>query len=171
MPLHVLFLCTGNSARSILSEATLRHLGGSRFIAYSAGSKPAGAVHLQTLRRLRASGISTDGLRSKSVDEFVGPNAPALDLVITLCDSAQFDPCPVFLGDFVRAHWSLPDPASVRGTDADIADAFARTHATIVSRISALIASPVETLDREALTRALDRIAAEHPAQATAVTV
>lgn len=162
MAIHVLFLCTGNSARSILSEAVLNHLGSPRFVAYSGGSKPAGRVHPQSLAVLTAAGIPTAGLRSKNFDEFAGDNAPHLDLVITLCDSAQLDPCPVFLGDFVRAHWGLPDPAGVRGTPEEIAAAFEQTLGIITARTRALVALPVEQLDRPALAAALAKIADEH---------
>lgn len=169
MPFHVLFLCTGNSARSILSEATLNHLGRPRFAAYSGGSKPAGAVNPYTLRQLEAAGISTEGLHSKNFDRFAREDAPAFDAVITLCDSAQLDPCPVFLGDFVRTHWGLPDPVLYAGNEAQVAAGFAQTHATIAARIRDLIALPVESMSREDLGGALARIAGARPAPVSKV--
>ena len=168
MAFQVLFLCTGNSARSILSEATLNHFGRPRFVGYSGGSKPAGVVHPQTLKQLTVSGISTDGLYSKNFELYARDGAPSFDAVITLCDSAQLDPCPVFLGDFVRAHWGLPDPASVHGSS-EIAAAFASMHAVITARIRELVDLRVETLDRQALSRELGRIACEHPVSTPSV--
>jgi arsenate reductase (thioredoxin) len=164
MPFRVLFLCTGNSARSILFEATLNHLGRQRFVAQSAGSRPAGLVHPQTLAQLAHAGIATKGLRSKSWDEFAGDGAPPFDLVITVCDSAAQDPCPVLFGDFLRAHWSLPDPAATLGSDAQITAAFAAVHKIIGDRIAALVQLPVETMNRTELTEALDQIEARFPA-------
>jgi protein-tyrosine-phosphatase len=159
MPHRVLFVCTGNSARSILAEATLRAWGGSRFEAFSAGSKPAGTIHPCALRILAAEGIATTGLRSKSWDEFSGTDAPAIDLVVTVCDSAAAETCPVFFGDFVRTHWGLPDPAAVEGSDADRQAAFTHAHAVIKARLLAFLALPAPTwADRESLKIALDRI-------------
>jgi len=169
MPFHVLFLCTGNSARSILSEATLNHYGVPRFAAYSGGSKPAGGVNPHALRQLESAGISTDGLYSKNFDLFAREDAPAFDAVITLCDSAQLDPCPVFLGDFVRSHWGLPDPVLFAGNPAQVAAEFAQTHSVIAARIRDLVALPVETMSREDLARALARIADAYPAPAPRV--
>lgn len=157
MTRNVLFLCTGNSARSVLAEATLRAWGGERFTAYSAGSQPTGQINPFALAQLQAEGMSTDGLRSKSWDEFV--DAAPMDLVITVCDSAAAESCPVVFGDFTRSHWGLPDPAAVEGSDADKAAAFAQAHAIVKARLTALLALP-ESLwaDRAALQQALDRI-------------
>ncbi|GGA32425.1 protein-tyrosine-phosphatase [Dyella nitratireducens] len=157
-PCRVLFICTGNSARSILSEATLNRLGKGRFEAYSAGSQPTGKVNPHAIDQLKAAGIPIDNLSSKSWDRFVGDGAPALDIVITVCDSAASEPCPVLFGDFVRSHWGLPDPAAVKGDPATIAAAFEHAHALITTRLLALLNLPVETLSKEALQQALDRI-------------
>nr|WP_193570404.1 arsenate reductase ArsC [Luteibacter yeojuensis] len=154
-----MFVCTGNSARSVLAEATLRAWGGGRFEAFSAGSQPTGRVNPYALATLGADGISTAGLRSKSWDEFSGEGAPPIDLVVTVCDSAAAEPCPVFFGDFVRTHWGLPDPAAVEGDDAAKRAAFAQAHATIKARLMAFLTlSPETWADREALKTALDRI-------------
>lgn len=159
-PCRVLFVCTGNSARSILSEATLNHLGKGRFVAFSAGSKPTGQVNPHALEELVASGISTEGLSSKSWDQFVGEQAPPLDIVVTVCDAAASEPCPVLFGDFVRTHWGLPDPAAAKGDPATIQDAFRKAHRMITSRIMALLKLPIETLSADELKRALDGIGA-----------
>lgn len=168
MALDVLFLCTANSARSILAEATLRHLGGDRFGVYSAGSQPAGRVNPGALAQLERSGMSTRGLRSKAWDEFEGPDAPVFDVVITVCDSAAQEPCPVFFGDFVRVHWGLPDPAGVRASDASVASAFAKTHEVLRRRLQALVALPVESLSHDKLASALQDIAERVPAETLA---
>jgi arsenate reductase len=164
MTFRVLFLCTGNSARSILCEATLDHLGRPRFRAQSAGSRPAGRVHPQALKQLAGAGVPVGGLRSKHWDEFTGDGAPPFDLVITVCDAAAQEPCPVLFGDFVRAHWGLPDPAAVQGGAAEITRAFARVHDVIVARIGALIALPVETMSDAELAQALQEIEVRCPA-------
>ena len=156
-PCRVLFICTGNSARSILSEAMLNHLGKGRFEAHSAGSRPSGRVNPYALGELQAAGIPTGGLDSKSWDRFTEEGAPPLDIVITVCDNAAREACPVLLGDFVRSHWGLPDPAAARGHDA-LLEAFRRACALILRRITALVELPVETLDPAALKQALDRI-------------
>jgi protein-tyrosine-phosphatase len=156
---RVLFVCTGNSARSVLAEATLRAWGGGRFEAFSAGSQPTGRINPYALDTLAAAGISTAGLRSKSWDEFSGEGAPPVDLVVTVCDSAAAEPCPVFFGDFVRTHWGLPDPAAVEGSEADKRLAFAQAHATIKARLMAFLTlSPATWADRDTLKKALDRI-------------
>ncbi|WP_108471630.1 arsenate reductase ArsC [Rhodanobacter thiooxydans] len=154
-PCRVLFICTGNSARSILSEATLNHLGAGRFAAFSAGSRPTGRVHPQAIEELKARGIATEGLASKSWDRFTEAGAPPLDIVITVCDNAASETCPVLFGDFVRSHWGLPDPAA---QDTDIAAAFRRAHRLIERRITALLQLPVETMGRDELQQTLDRI-------------
>ncbi|WP_313913110.1 arsenate reductase ArsC [Tahibacter sp.] len=162
-PFRVLFLCTGNSARSILCEATLRHWGDGRFDVFSAGSQPAGRVHPNALTQLRQAGIATDGLSSKSWDQFAAAGSTPMDLVITVCHSASQEPCPVFFGDFVRAHWGLPDPSGTVGDAAAIAQAFAATHALITARVQALVAAPVETLSAEALGAVVNAIAEQYP--------
>lgn len=159
---RVLFLCTGNSARSVLAEATLRAWAGHRFEVFSAGSQPAGAVNPFALAQLQAEGIATAGLRSKSWDEFA--DAAPMDLVITVCDAAAAEACPVVFGDFVRAHWGLPDPAAVEGSADDKAAAFAQAHAIVKARLLALLALPAATWsDRGQLKGALDRIGFVQP--------
>lgn len=150
-PCRVLFICTGNSARSILSEATLNHLGKGRFEAFSAGSQPTGRVNPYAIEELKAVGIPTDGLSSKSWDRFTGEGAPPLDIVITVCDNAANETCPVLFGDFVKAHWGQPDPAAAQ-------EAFRVAHALVLYRVTALLNLPVETMSRDALKQALDHI-------------
>ncbi|MGF6418152.1 arsenate reductase [Stenotrophomonas sp. AN71] len=159
---RVLFLCTGNSARSVLAEATLRAWAGQRFEVFSAGSQPTGQVNPFAIAQLQADGIATAGLRSKSWDEFA--DAAPMDLVITVCDAAAAETCPVVFGNFLRAHWGLPDPAAVEGSAADKAQAFAEAHAIVKARLLALLALPAATWnDREALKQALDRIGFVRP--------
>jgi protein-tyrosine-phosphatase len=142
-----------------MAEATLRAWGGDGFEAFSAGSQPTGRVNPYALETLAAAGISTAGVRSKSWDEFAGDGAPPIDVVVTVCDSAASEPCPVFFGDFVRTHWGLPDPAAVEGTEEEKRAAFSRVHATIKARLSAFLALAPETwADRDALKKSLDRI-------------
>lgn len=157
-PCRVLFICTGNSARSILSEATLNHLSNGRFEAFSAGSQPTGRVNPQALEQLRAAGMNTERLSSKSWDRFTEESAPALDIVITVCDNAADETCPVLLGNFVKNHWGLPDPAVAQGASA-VTEAFRHAHVLIVRRITALLQLPVETMPRDALKQALNSIA------------
>lgn len=137
--LKILILCTGNSCRSILAEALLNHLGQGRVQAFSAGSKPAGEVHPKSLALLQSKGISTEGLRSKSWDEF---GDTAFDAVITVCDNAAGEACPLFPGAPVKAHWGVPDPAGATGTDAEIMQVFASACATLEARIRALLDLP-----------------------------
>lgn len=137
--LKILILCTGNSCRSILAEALLNHLGQGRVQAFSAGSKPAGEVHPKSLALLQSKGISTQGLRSKSWDEF---GDTALDAVITVCDNAAGESCPVLMCAPVKAHWGVPDPAVATGTDEQIMKVFENSCATLESRIKALLALP-----------------------------
>ena len=162
-PIRVLFVCTGNSARSVLSEATLNHLGRGRFEAYSAGSRPTGRVNPYALRQLAASGMPTDGYRSKSWDEFSGPGAPKLDVVVTVCDSAAQEECPVFFGDFVLTHWGLPDPAAATGADAEIAAAFAQAHRVVTHRVEQLVALPDDAFASGDLRSRLDAIGESWP--------
>jgi len=164
MKRRVLFLCTGNSARSVLAEATLRAWAGNRFEAFSAGSKPAGQVNPHALAQLAAEGISSAGLRSKSWDEFATADAAPMDLVVTVCDSAASETCPVVFGDFLRVHWGLPDPAAVSGTDEEKAAAFRQAHRVIKARLLAFLALPAEAWnDRQALKTQLDRIGFVEP--------
>lgn len=158
---RILFLCTGNSARSVLAEATLRAWAGPRFDVFSAGSKPAGAIHPLALETLRGEGIATDGLRSKSWDEFAGDEGTPMDVVVTVCDSAAAEPCPVFFGDFVRTHWGLPDPAAVEGTEEARRKAFLDAHVIVKARLKAFLELPARTWsDATTLKAALDRIGA-----------
>jgi protein-tyrosine-phosphatase len=157
-PCRVLFICTGNSARSILSEATLNHLGKGRFEAFSAGSQPTGRVNPFALQELADTGMACENLSSKSWDRFVGEGAPPLDIVVTVCDSAAEEPCPVLFGNFVRTHWGLPDPAAAKGDDAQISKAFRHAHALITYRLVALLKLPVETMASGELKIALDAI-------------
>jgi len=154
----VLVLCTGNSARSILGEVLFNRLGNGRVRAFSAGSKPAGAVNPGALRLLRREGVEVAGLRSKSWSEFAGPDAPPIDIVITVCGSAAGEACPVFPGRAVRAHWGLADPAAVSGDEAD--EAFARTWALLRERIEAFLALPFESMSDAELSQALSDIGA-----------
>jgi protein-tyrosine-phosphatase len=148
-PIHVLFVCTGNSARSIVSEAVLNAMGEGRFKAYSAGSRPTGQVNPLALAVLEQHQIPAGDLSSKSWHGFESTGAPALDIVVTVCDNAALEPCPVLLGDFVRTHWGLPDPAAVGGSAAFRLAAFERAFQTIHTRIMALMALPLESLPRE----------------------
>lgn len=156
--LSVLVLCTGNSARSILGEAMIGSLGQGRLIAFSAGSKPKGTPHPGALRLLRRKGIDTARFRSKSWDEFSGPEAPPLDLAITVCGNAAGEACPLFMGAPIRAHWGLPDPADVKGDDAAVDAAFEQTWYWLELRVRALLDLPFETMDRAVLAAELARI-------------
>lgn len=155
---NVLILCTGNSARSILGEAVFNHHGGGKFRAYSAGSKPAGQPNPFAIDLLKREGIDTAFARSKSWDEFALPDAPKMDFVITVCDSAAAEECPYWPGAPVSAHWGLPDPAAVEGSDAEKAVAFAQTYAALMRRVGAFAALPIETLDTLALKTKLSDI-------------
>jgi arsenate reductase len=148
---NVLFICTGNSARSIIAEAVLNTLGGDRFHAYSAGSHPRGGVHPMTLEVLKEQGCNTEGLRSKSWDEFAAPDAPALDMVFTVCDKAAGEICPVWPGQPITAHWGFPDPAAVEGDAAAQRRAFATSAFEITNRLRQLMSLPIGTLDRISL--------------------
>lgn len=155
---NVLFLCTGNSARSILAEALLNALGGGRFRAYSAGSHPTGEVHPRALALLHGLGIPTVGLRSKSWDEFTGPGAPALDFVFTVCDKAAGEVCPLWPGQPMTAHWGVADPAAVGGSEAQIERAFRDALQVLRRRIELFLALPLAAIDRLSLQRRLDDI-------------
>jgi len=152
---NVLFLCTGNSARSILAETLLNTMGKGRFHAYSAGSFPSGQVNPFALELLAKSQIPVDALRSKSWGEFAEPNAPRLDFVITVCDSAAGEVCPVWPGQPITAHWGIPDPAAAEGTDDQKRHAFVETAGQLQHRISAFISLPFHTLDSMKLQQAV----------------
>ena len=157
-PRNILVLCTGNSARSILAEALFNALGGGRVRAFSAGSRPAGQVNPFALELLEAQGLDTAGLRSKSWDEFAAPGAPALDLVVTVCGNAANETCPVWPGNFLRAHWGVDDPAAVQGSDDDKRAAFMKAYALLAERILTFLSLSFETMDRAELQRHLDEI-------------
>jgi arsenate reductase len=148
---NVLFLCTGNSARSILAEAILNERGKGRFKAFSAGSHPKGAVHPLALALLERRGLPTNGFRSKAWDEFAQSGAPPLDFVFTVCDNAAGEVCPIWPGQPMTAHWGQPDPAAVEGTDLDKRNAFREAFRTLERRIELFIALPISTLERLAL--------------------
>ena len=150
-PLNVLFLCTGNSARSILAEAVMNREGHGRFRAYSAGSHPAGQPNPFAISLLQREGFDTAFARSKSWDEFATPDAPKLDFVFTVCDNAAAEECPYWPGQPVSAHWGLPDPAAVAGTEAEKALAYADAYRALTRRIQAFAALPLATLDALAL--------------------
>lgn len=154
-PYNVLFLCTGNSARSILGEAILSAMGERRFRAYSAGSHPSGQVNPYAIELLRKNRIATDGLRSKSWDEFAVPGAPEFDFVFTVCDSAAAETCPVWPGQPMSAHWGIPDPAAAGGDDAARRKAFLDTYALLQRRISLFTSLPLNKLDKLSLQRKL----------------
>jgi protein-tyrosine-phosphatase len=157
----VLFLCTGNSARSILAECALNRLGRGRFRAYSAGSYPRGTVHPYALDLLRRENYRVDGLRSKGWDEFAAPDAPKLDFVVTVCDSAAREACPVWPGQPITAHWSLPDPAAIDGNEAEKRSAFADTLQALEHRMGLLVALPIDSFDELALQNRLRAIGRE----------
>ena len=157
-PLNVLFLCTGNSARSILAEAYLKARGGGKFVAYSAGSHPAGKVNPFALDLLQYHRFDTQGLRSKSWDEFSRPGAPELDFVFTVCDNAAGEACPVWPGQPITAHWGVPDPAAVQGSEEQKRKAFLQAFTRLSTRINLMLALPFERLDRMALTHRLQAI-------------
>jgi arsenate reductase len=155
---HVLFLCTGNSARSIMAEAILRKKGGQRFTAYSAGSQPVGFVREEALAQIRRASLQTDGLRSKSWDEFTGPAAPHLSFVFTVCDNAAKESCPYWPGQPATAHWGVPDPAVVQGSAEEVQRAYGDAFSALDRRISLFLSLPLETLDALALQKALQNI-------------
>lgn len=156
---RVLFLCTGNSARSVLAESTLKKWGEGRYQSFSAGSQPAGRINPFAIAQLQREGFPVDGLRSKSWDEFAEADAAAMDLIVTVCDGAAAEACPVVFGDFVRVHWGLFDPAGVEGTDAQKAEAFERAHQIIKARLQSFLDIPNSAWnDRAALKARLDPI-------------
>ena len=157
---NALFLCTGNSARSILAEALLKRLGGGRFRAYSAGSHPKGRVHPMALEVLRERGHATSGLRSKGWEEFAKPSAPPLDFVFTVCDSAAGEACPLWPGQPMTAHWGVQDPAAFDGPPDEQRALFRRAYSELESRIDRFTSLGIESLDRPGLQARLDEIAA-----------
>jgi arsenate reductase len=157
-PFNTLFLCTGNSARSIMAEAILNQVGAGRFRGYSAGSQPKGQVNPETLRLLQGLGFDTSGFRSKSWREFAKPGAPALDFVFTVCDNAAGETCPVWPGQPMTAHWGVPDPAEATGSLAEIALAFKDAYRMLNQRIAIFTALPLRSLDHLSLQRKLDEI-------------
>jgi arsenate reductase len=158
MAYNVLFLCTGNSARSILAEALLNHWGKGRFHAFSAGSFPKGVVHPIALEQLSAAKLPTAGLRSKSWSEFAAPGAPVMDFVFTVCDQAATEVCPVWPGQPMTAHWGVPDPAAVEGSEAARRRAFRDAYLTLEARVKLFTSLRVEALDRLSLKRRVDEI-------------
>lgn len=167
---NILFLCTGNSARSILAERLVEHWGPGRFRGFSAGSHPKGDVHPLALRMLEESGLATDGCRSKSWDEFAEPDAPAMDFVFTVCDDAAGETCPIWPGHPITAHWGVPDPARATGSEAERISAFRHAFRMLETRIKRFAGLDLDALDHAALTRRLqeigrlDRTGAEGPA-------
>ncbi|MGA8538983.1 MAG: arsenate reductase ArsC [Terriglobales bacterium] len=155
---NVLFLCTGNSARSIMAEAILNHRGKPSFTAYSAGSHPSGTVRPEALKELTRARIPTEGLRSKSWEEFGRPDSPQFHFVFTVCDNAARETCPLWPGQPMTAHWGVPDPAAVNGDSAEIERAFREAFFILDRRISLFLALPLASLDRLALKKAVDRI-------------
>jgi len=155
---NVLFLCTGNSARSIMAEAILNFKGKPRFSAYSAGSHPSGNVRPEALQRLEAAHIPTDGLRSKSWDEFASPGAPNMDFVFTVCDNAAKEVCPIWPGQPMTAHWGVPDPAGVQGSPQAIDRTFREAFSILERRIGLLLSLPLASLDRLAIKKSIDEI-------------
>jgi arsenate reductase (thioredoxin) len=155
---NVLFLCTGNSARSIMAEAIMNRFGQPRFHAHSAGSHPSGKVRPEALYQLELAGILLDGLRSKSWDEFAQPNAPRMNFVFTVCDNAANEVCPVWPGQPMTAHWGIPDPAAVQGTKEQIERAFRDAFVSLERRIRLFLALPLQSLDSLAIQKEIERI-------------
>ena len=155
---NVLFLCTGNSARSIMAEAILNHKGRDRFTAYSAGSHPTATPRPEALRQIASAGMPVEGLRSKSWDEFSGAGAPHLDFVFTVCDNAAKEECPYWPGQPMTAHWGIPDPAAVKGTPEEIARAFRDAFVILDRRIGLFLSLPLATLEQLAIKEEIDRI-------------
>ena len=157
-PLNILVLCTGNSCRSVLGEALINHLSQGRFKAFSAGSHPIGRINTGALATLARHGLPTEGYVSQSWDEFEDAD---IDIMISVCDSAAGEACPAYLGKAVRGHWGLADPGHVKGTEEEIIAAFEATYATLEKRIHQLLALPVESMTRQELSEALNKIGAE----------
>ncbi|MGH8589861.1 MAG: arsenate reductase ArsC [Gammaproteobacteria bacterium] len=160
---NVLFLCTGNSARSIMAECILNRLGRGKFKAYSAGSHPKGEVHPYALELLKRENFITDGLRSKDWEEFAKPGAPQLDFAFTVCDRAAAEVCPVWPGQPMSAHWGLPDPAAAEGSETEKRLAFADAYRMLTQRISIFVSLPMASLDKISLQKRLDEIGRKLP--------
>jgi len=167
-PYNVLFLCTGNSARSIIAEAILNKIGSGRFRAWSAGSQPKGRVNPRTLTLLRGLGFDTSGFRSKSWNEFAKPGAPALDFVFTVCDNAAGEACPIWPGKPITAHWGISDPAEATGTEAQIGQAFSDAYRMLNQRIGLFTSLPIASLDKLTLQNRLREIGRSQGATAKA---
>jgi arsenate reductase len=162
---NVLFLCTGNSARSIMAEAILNKKGKPNFTAYSAGSHPSGQVRPEAIKQLETAQLPTEGLRSKSWDEFAKPGAPHLDFVFTVCDNAAKDVCPIWPGQPMTAHWGVPDPAAVAGTPEQIERAYRDAFMMLERRISLFLCLPLSSLDKLAIQKEINRIGQTSEAQ------
>jgi len=155
---NVLFLCTGNSARSIMAEAILNHKAKGTFTAYSAGSHRSGAARPEAIKQLQLAGIATDGLRSKSWDEFAAPNAPPINFIFTVCDNAANEVCPIWPGHPMTAHWGVPDPAAVKGPPDVIERAFRDAFSVLDRRINLFLSLPLSTLEHLAIQKEIDNI-------------
>ncbi len=155
---NVMFLCTGNSARSIMAEAIMNNLGRANFTAYSAGSHPAGVVRAEAIKQIASAGLETANLRSKSWEEFSRPDSPKLDFVFTVCDNAAQEICPVWPGQPMTAHWGIPDPVAVQGTPQEIERAYHQAFSALNRRISIFLCLPLTSLDAFSLQRELDNI-------------
>jgi protein-tyrosine-phosphatase len=167
-PFNVLFLCTGNSARSIIAEAILNKIGAGKFRAFSAGSQPKGRVHSQTLQLLHGLGYDTTAFRSKSWSEFAEPGAPVMDFVFTVCDNAAGEACPLWPGQPMTAHWGVPDPAEAKGSPAEIALAFKDAYRMLNQRIGIFVALPIRSLDKLSLQKRVNEIGRAEGATAKA---
>lgn len=166
MTYNVLFLCTGNSARSILGEVIATRFGNGKLKGFSAGSTPKGEVHPMTLRLLDDMNLPVEGLRSKGWEEFSGPGAPVMDFVFTVCDSAAAETCPIWPGHPMSAHWGIPDPAAATGSDAERMKAFREAFTTLKRRVELFASLPIASLDRMSLKRRLDDIGTDETASA-----
>ena len=155
---NVLFLCTGNSARSIMAEAIMNRKGAPNFTAYSAGSHPSGIVRPEALRQIQSAGLSTEGFYSKSWDEFAKPDAPVMNFVFTVCDNAANEVCPVWPGQPMTAHWGVPDPSTITGAPGQVKRAFRDTFSILDRRISLFLSLPLATLSQLALQKEIDQI-------------
>jgi arsenate reductase len=165
---NILFLCTANSARSVLAESIMNREGAAKFTAYSAGSMPSGRINPHAVHLLESLNYKTGQLRSKSWEEFARPDAPRLDFVITVCNNAAGEVCPVWPGQPIQAHWGVPDPAAAEGSEAEVSLAFADAYRQLYNRITIFSALPIESLDRLALERKMDEIGATRDTPARA---